>query len=73
MASCGKSSGAGLYIPLTTIWSLSYGSREILSTGLNFYSLRDSISEAYTTSGAFVESTHDALIEMTKCPLFFTK
>lgn len=70
--SYGKSSGAGLYIPLTTIWSRSYGSRDIFSTGLNFYSFRFSISEANTTSGGFVESTQDALIDITKCPLFLT-
>lgn len=54
------------------MWSRSYGSKDIFSTGLNFYSFNASISDAKTISGAFVESTHDALIDITKCPLFLT-
>ena len=69
--SCTVRSGArgpAQYVPMTTAWSRSYGSSVTCSCGLKLSFLSLFTSDAKTASGAAVESTHDALMEMTKCP-----
>ena len=63
----------GRTTPVTTQWSRSYGSNVSCSSGFSPSSASFERSFANTASVGAVESMHDALIEMTKCPPFFRK
>ena len=57
-----------LYEPMTTAWSLSYGSRVTCSSGLKPLAFSTLTSLANTSAAGAVESMQFALMEITKCP-----
>ena len=65
--------GGALKTPTTIAWSLSYGSSVSCSKGFNLSACSFLTSAANTASGLAVESMQEALMEMTKWPLFLRK